>query len=257
MTLTKNEILDLNYPDFVAFLEQENTPPGADYTLNYWLREGQVNSRSHVFDLACTTGFSLRRASQLTSCSGFGLDISKTAADQANAFAQKEKLNSIGFVHGDATDIPFKDKLFTHVFGGSNFSFIQERKKGLEEVARVLKPAGFLCISNYFYNKPPTATTLDAVEQSIGFRPSAEWTEQYWNDFLSTHFALFKSDQIQLPQNTDEEIQESIQSQLNSNSKKLGPAELKVCADRLFEIRKVLNEHRRYQTIALQIWIKK
>jgi SAM-dependent methyltransferase len=257
MTLTKNEILDLNYPDFVAFLEQENTPPGADYTLKYWVQEGQINSKSHVFDLACTTGFSLRRASQLTGCSGFGLDISKTAIDQASIFAAKEELSSIGFVHGDATDIPFKDQFFTHILGGSNFSFIQAREKGLVEVARVLKPAGFLCVSNYFYNKPPTVQTLDSVEKAIGFRPSAEWTEAYWNEFLSTHFALFKSDQFQLPVNTDDEIRTSIQNQLNRNSKKLGSAELKVCADRLFEIRKVLNEHRRYQTIALQIWIKK
>lgn len=257
MTLTKNEILELNYPDFVAFLEQENTPPGADFTLSYWLREGQVNSQSHVFDLACTTGFSLRRASQLTGCSGLGLDISRKAIDQANAFAKKENLNSISFLHGDATDIPFKDQLFTHVFGGSNFSFIQERQKGLEEVARVLKPAGFLCISNYFYHQSPTKKTLDSVEKAIGFRPSDDWTEDYWNDFLSTHFALFKSAQIQLPINTDQEIRTSIQNQLNRNSKYLGPEELKVCGDRLFEIRKVLNEHRRCQTIALQIWIKR
>lgn len=257
MELTKKEINNLSYPDFVAFLEQENTPPGAEYTLQYWMKEAQISLNSFVLDLACTTGFSSRRISQATKRSGFGVDISKLAVIQANAFAKAENVDSINFLHGDATDLPFKTDLFTHVLGGSNFSFIQNREKGLSEVHRVMKTFSFLCISNYYYTTPPSIQLLDEVEKSISFRPSAEWTESYWKNFLSNKFAIFKGEDIQLPVNSDDEIKKFINQQLQACTKKLNPEEYEACFERLFYVRKTLNEQRRIQKIALQIWIKK
>lgn len=257
MSLTRSEIFELSYPDFVAYLEQENTPPGADFTLQYWLSEGQISASSYVLDLACTTGYSLRRASQKARCSGLGLDISKQAVIQANAFAKMENLDSVQFIHGDASKLPFRDGLFSHVFGGSNFSFIQERGKALEEVYRVTMPSGFLCVSNYCYTQKPSASMLDEVEKAISFRPSEDWTEDYWFEFLSKRFALFKSQDLSLPLNTDEEINTSINRQLDRNSKNLNNEERAAFQERLFKIRNVLNEHRRYQKIAVQVWIRK
>lgn len=257
MELSSSEILNLSYPDFVAFLEQENSPPGAEYTLDYWSREGQVNSSSFVFDLACTTGFSLRRASVKTGCTGIGLDISRKAVVQANAFAKRDGLEGVQFIHGDAISLPFKDSLFTHVFGGSNFSFIQKRELGLLEVARVLRTNGILCVSNYCYVKKPTMEVLNSVESVIGFRPSEGWTEEYWNTFLSSKFALFKSKDLILPKNSDEEIYASIDQQLKKIEGKLNQEQRDTCRGRIFKIRSVLNEHRDFQKISLQIWIKK
>lgn len=58
--LTEEVILNMNYPDFVALMQQDNTPPGAEYTIDYWIKHGCINKKSHLLDLACSTGFSSR-----------------------------------------------------------------------------------------------------------------------------------------------------------------------------------------------------
>ncbi len=41
--LTEEVILNMNYPDFVALMQQDNTPPGAEYTIDYWIKHGCIN----------------------------------------------------------------------------------------------------------------------------------------------------------------------------------------------------------------------
>ena len=63
--------LDLNtlsYPDFVALMGQENTPPGGVQTVDSWRRSAQQwwaagasSGNLRVLDLACSTGFSGRQ----------------------------------------------------------------------------------------------------------------------------------------------------------------------------------------------------
>ena len=46
--LTEEVILNMNYPDFVALMQQDNTPPGAEYTIDYWIKHGCININSKI-----------------------------------------------------------------------------------------------------------------------------------------------------------------------------------------------------------------
>ena len=54
------QIWQMAYPDFVAFIDQDNTPPGGEATVAWWIERAGIDADSHVLDLACNTGFSSR-----------------------------------------------------------------------------------------------------------------------------------------------------------------------------------------------------
>ncbi|MBU0976652.1 MAG: class I SAM-dependent methyltransferase [Patescibacteria group bacterium] len=68
------------------------------------------------------------------------LDLSKPALEVL------EKLGGI-CEHGDITSLPYKDNYFDLINAAEVFEHIEDDKKAAEEVARVLKPGGFFCIS--------------------------------------------------------------------------------------------------------------
>ncbi|MDZ4821708.1 MAG: class I SAM-dependent methyltransferase, partial [Planctomycetota bacterium] len=113
----------MSYPDFVAYLGQVNTPPGAKSTLQYWIQNAGIGEKSHLFDLACTTGFSSRTIVTERGGRALGIDISKPAIDVANRTAASVGLaERLTYVHGDACAIPAADGAFTHILGGCNFA---------------------------------------------------------------------------------------------------------------------------------------
>lgn len=67
--VNKLEAIDIDkisYPDFVGLTKQENTPPGAISTIEYWCDKANITNESFILDLACSTGFSLRMCSLKT-----------------------------------------------------------------------------------------------------------------------------------------------------------------------------------------------
>lgn len=263
--MTKEKLLDalhaMAYPDFVAFIGQINTPPGAQNTVKYWEKNSGIMDESIILDLACSTGFSSRCLVQYTGCNSYGIDISEKAIEIAKQEAAKLNCaDKLKYHVGDATNINYQDGFFSHVIGGCNFSFIQKRENALCEVGRVLENKGRLCVSNFYYMIKPPDNVLDRVEQSISFRPLPVWTHTYWSDFFKTEFNLVVEEHVDLPVQTKEQIYNFAKSQIYIKSHALinYDGDIKsFCFDRLLSIRLVLNEHRKYQKYSRAVWWKK
>lgn len=76
---------------------------------------------------------------QKEGASAEGIDISESAVMVANEKAKKLKANNLlKYYVADACDLPFEDNSFTHVLGGCNFAFIQNRLIALNETHRCL-----------------------------------------------------------------------------------------------------------------------
>ncbi|NQZ02625.1 MAG: class I SAM-dependent methyltransferase [Bdellovibrionales bacterium] len=252
---------NLNYPDFVSAIQQQNTPPGALETLKFWLNSSHIDENSRIFDFACSTGFSSRAISRLTSCRGVGVDLSEQAIEQAKSFAEKDGLS--GRLQFFAKDVVTTEQLdlgeFSHVIGGSNFSFVQEREKALAVTHRLLCSSGILFTSNYCYHTEPPIELLRELKLVLGFEPKAEWTDTYWSDFFSTKFERLKSKTIELTVLSDQELRVEIEKQLEQSLSylEMPASEQRACREKYFRIRRVFNENRKFQNIALATWRKK
>ena len=254
------DIEALNYADFVAFIGQVNTPPGSGSTLRWWIDKAKVSEQSHVLDLACTTGFSSREASISTRCSTFGVDISADAICIAKANARERGVESrCEYVTGNAEEIPAADGSFTHVFGGCNFAFIHDRGRALDETRRVLKGEGTLCISGFHYLRPPPAGLVDEVSRQVSFRPDPIWTKEYWDGFFGRLFWKSAERELQLRVFSPQELDAAVRKQIFISDGPLRNADDDTknrCFRRLLEIRQILNEHRAYQGVSVQTWVR-
>ncbi|MGD9212755.1 MAG: methyltransferase domain-containing protein, partial [Desulfobacteraceae bacterium] len=159
----------------------------------------------------------------------------------------------------DATELQFGNERFSHILGGCNFAFIQLREKALKECHRVLEKAGCLCVSNFFYSSPPPVELLDSIYDIINFRPGHNWTHAFWDNFFSTIFTKKRSKIKNLPIINEADLKIIIKNLIYENSphlKKYNDQIRRICFERLFRTRKLLNEHRKYQKYTVEVWEK-
>lgn len=112
----------------------------------------------NVLDLACGTG-DISIALYRNGINVTGMDISdgmlSIAQQKCAKFQRDDNKSSLHFLHGSADDIPFPEGTFDAVtisFGIRNFS---NRKQALQEILRVIKPNGHLCILEFSIPKHP------------------------------------------------------------------------------------------------------
>lgn len=261
MNLAIDDINQLSYPDFVGLMKQENTPPGGQDTVGSWISNSVIDHKSKVFDLACSTGFSSRTAAKLTGCHGVGIDISEIAIQSANELAKDSSLaHKLDFVVMDATQLNGLSG-FSHVLGGCNFAFIQDRNRALKQVYNLLNNDGRLCVSNFHYEAEPTKEMLDNVESVLGWRPSEKWTKEYWYDFFSTKFELIYEENKSIQPEKEADLTERLKRALfNPNDERfidMSTDQKEAFYKRLLSMRLILNEHRKYQGYSVQVWRKK
>lgn len=247
----------LSYPDFVALIGQKNTPPGGTATVQKWIRYSNINSKSFLLDLACTTGFSSRIASIATGSTAYGIDVSMAAIKIANLEAQQEAKDKLQYIVNDASHLCFLDDTFTHILAGGTFAFFQNRQRCLNECHRVLKKGGYLCTSNFFYHTSPPLELLEKVKGAIGFPPDPNWSHSFWLQFFESFFSLKKIETLSLAIADPATLERQVHAQIFNQSVTLAKDNDQIktaCFKRLLAIRMTLNEHRKYQKYEVEIW---
>ncbi len=259
--LNAEAIRGMCYPDFVALMQQDNTPPGGDYTIDFWVENAAISGDSYLLDLACSTGYSSRECFLKTGSRAQGIDISASAISIANekALALKAE-DKLKYLTADACALPFEESIFTHALGGCNFAFIQDREDALEQVYNCLRPQGILCIANFYYKDKIPDTLISEVFEAISFRPNPEWTLSFWSNFFNKHFTLIKEETHEMVSQSYEELHADIHDYIfnrNVFTRSLSSELKSVIFEKFLKIRKPLNQQRNYQGVALQLWCKK
>ena len=101
-----------------------------------------------ILDVATGTGdFAIQLHNSLHPSHITGIDLSQGMLDEARRKVKEKGLeDAISFEQGDCMALPMQDGTFdavTVAFGVRNFEHLQQ---GYEEMARVLKPGGILCV---------------------------------------------------------------------------------------------------------------
>ena len=251
-----HRVVNLNYPDFVAFIGQENTPPGAEETVSWWIEHGAIGRDSTVLDLACTTGFSGRSVAEATGCLCHGIDLSRSAIREARARARADGLaTQLRYEPANVTALPFRDHRFTHVLAGTCFAFFEDRLRALDEVVRVLRPGGKLCIATFYYTSTPPKPLQRQVAQCLGFSLKPNLTREFWNRFFRRRFDLAEEIICELPVFPPDAVHYHSAMTILERSHDWSVHERKAAFSRLVRDRLVFNEHRRHQAYARSVWV--
>lgn len=145
-----------------------------------------------IIDVGCGDGFYLHILTELpikTNLLGFDFDKIVLANARKNLRPEKIKL-----VNGSATKIPFKDKSFDKAIMTEVLEHIDDDKKALAEVNRILKPGGILLITVPNFHFPFLWDPINWVLQNI-FATHISGTG-FFAGIWARHLRLYKKDDI-------------------------------------------------------------
>jgi len=113
--------------------------------LDFLVQEGPKDPPSCIIDVGCGTGRLLRAAAvRWPEAQLFGIDPAEQMVSEANRLNP----NAI-FKLASAEALPFSDQTADIVLSSLSFHHWANQKKGLQEIARVLRPGGLFCLSDH------------------------------------------------------------------------------------------------------------
>lgn len=103
-----------------------------------------IGDKSKVLDLGCGNGTNSFFIHEKTKATVTGVDLSDTRIENAKSILTQSKNGKRGldFIQGTATNLPFADSSFSHVWSQATIYHVHEKRKALKEVMRVLKKGG-------------------------------------------------------------------------------------------------------------------
>jgi len=139
------------------------------------------DKKGKILDLGCGSGRNMIANSNIEY---YGVDFSEKMIKLAEKKAQKEKIRADFFtVDFGKEKLPFKDEFFDSAIFISTLHCIEcveERKKALEELYRVLKKSGEAMITVWNKNQNELAEKLEAREGFVNWKKENKNYQRYY-----------------------------------------------------------------------------
>ncbi|NEO36426.1 MAG: class I SAM-dependent methyltransferase [Moorea sp. SIOASIH] len=127
------------YEDFAEACERWN---------QYMLSQSQITADSRVLEIGSGNGNAAIRIAQQKGCEVVGVDLSTTHINNATEKAKKNPSLRLSFHKASATDLPFDESSFTHVWSQATLYHIHQRQLALQEIYRVLQIGGIFAFDD-------------------------------------------------------------------------------------------------------------
>ncbi len=127
------------------------------------VRRGKINRDAKVLDLGCGNGTTAIWLSESEGCRVTGVDLSSVRignANNARSNRSPELQSRLVFEKASATELPFPDGTFTHVWSQAVIYHVHDKDAALREAYRVLKDGGIMVFDDMI--KPKSDISPDA-----------------------------------------------------------------------------------------------
>lgn len=121
------------------------------------VEKGHIDSNSRVLDLGCGNGATAIALSAREGCHVTGIDLSGVRIANAQAARESQSPESqqmLSFQKASATELPFPDGSFTHVWSQAVIYHVPDKRTVLKEVHRVLAPGGIMVFDDLVKPRP-------------------------------------------------------------------------------------------------------
>lgn len=246
--LTAKEISALSYTDFVGLVNQWNVPPGSLSTLNKWRVFSNLNEKSNLLEIACTTGFSSRELSLSSGCRSVGIDISEASVNAASKNKQGYAAQS-NLEYKVADAYSYKEaRPFTHVVVGAALKFFPDPHKLLSHIVSLYDSEGYLLACPFYIQEPIPNDLVERFRNVFGITPTTEGYKDVMNVYKGLE--IIYQDHMEIHSETESELEHYCQSTISRQLKEDGVNKQEifdVCYDRLLKIKTMSNLLRPYQ----------
>lgn len=149
-----------------------------------------LDATSHVLDLGSGYGAPARYLASRFGCRVTGLNVSEVEIQEAERQTRDEGLHSrVTFDCGDFHELPYPDESFDVVWSQDSLMYGADKRRILQEVARVLKPGGVLDFTDILAPRDLDAETRDRLYERV--RTPEMWdTERYLQELIDLGFRI-------------------------------------------------------------------
>lgn len=146
-----------------------------------------------ILDLGTGSGYlSFSIAKKCPDMTIIGLDIVEKALQVNRMKAEKENIPNISFITYNGIDFPFADNEFDMVISRYALHHFPDIQKSISEVSRVIKPEGFLFISDPTPNVNDTSRFVDEYMQLKKDGHIKFYTKDEWKQICEKYGLQFK-----------------------------------------------------------------
>ncbi|WDE05977.1 methyltransferase domain-containing protein [Thalassomonas viridans] len=138
----ENGSLHWGYYDQLDHLDSSSFVEACQRWNKLMLEKSTIDSSSYVLDIGCGNGNTAIWLSENTGCKVVGVDLSEVRIANAVELAARHPRARVEFYKASATDLPFSNGCFTHVWSQATFYHVHALKSALQEVNRVLVEGG-------------------------------------------------------------------------------------------------------------------
>ncbi len=137
--------------------------------------DARLRTGLRVLDLGSGTGYPALLAAQTVGPTGSvtGLDLAEQMLDVARRKASSLKLGNVTFRTGDVTKLPFEAASFDAITSRFCLMFLPDIPKAAAEIARVLKPGGWLAAAVWSApdKNPSIGLSMEAIKKVVELPP--------------------------------------------------------------------------------------
>lgn len=119
----------------------------------------KIANNKRILDVGCGIGNTSFYISKKFNCNIIGFDISKIGIEKACKKNMVSK--NINFFVADLQNTPIKDERFDAIIVENVLTLCENKRKALEELARITKPGGFIGLNEIFWAKKPESIKYD------------------------------------------------------------------------------------------------
>ena len=121
--------------------------------------------KQKFLEVGCGNGAACKHIAEKYNLNVTGMDVDPEQIK--NAIRDIEKIQNIQFFEGDSTNLKFSDNEYDIVYSSGVLHHINNWKKVLEEINRVLKPKGYYIFSDLAYSSF-TARVFKNIAKNLG-----------------------------------------------------------------------------------------
>jgi|CZCB01.1.fsa_nt_gi ubiquinone/menaquinone biosynthesis C-methylase UbiE len=137
----------------------------------------RFNKGSKLLDVGCGLGATVRHVAEKYGLDAYGIEKDQEVLEQAKAFPQSHRLQI-----GDAVHMPFGDEELDGIIFECSLSKMKSPGEVLGEAYRILKPGGYLIVSDIYARGEPA--------QLCGLLGRVASRENLCSELESSHFSV-------------------------------------------------------------------
>lgn len=169
----------LSYFDIQAYMGTTKHMGGFESTQTL-IELCHIDENVYVLDIGCGVGATACHLARAYGCRVVGIDLREAMIENARDRARRERVEDrVEFRVEDVQALSFHEGMFDAVLCESVLTFVSDRPKAVAELARVLKPGGYVGLNEEVWIERPPAGMMERIgdiwDIEVDLPTSGEW----------------------------------------------------------------------------------